>query len=125
MEAQLPRLPDGEDAAAGVGVQPSLRRLRGGVEGALRAHAGVDVLDGHPREPVELPRREYRHHGARGVDTLDTAGGEHDPDGCAGRRAGFLHLKGRADQRRAAEDVGRSAGHADPAVTDLELAPGS
>ena len=46
-----------------------------------------------------------QHDSATGVDTPDTIGGKHEPDGCSGRRVGFLHLKGWPDQRRVEDDV--------------------
>ena len=44
--AQVPRLPDREDAPAGMRRQPSLSRLGGGEERPLHAQIGVDLLGG-------------------------------------------------------------------------------
>jgi hypothetical protein len=125
--AQVPRLPHGEEASARPISQESLRRLDRGIERHLDSKVGVDVLDvmmanegGGGR-----PRRGHRHDRGAGVDTLDAAGGEHDPDGCSRRRAGFLKEKGWANQGRVQEDVGRAAGHLEPTVTDLDSTPGS
>jgi hypothetical protein len=106
-EAQIPRLPDRDDTAAGMSGQPSVGRLRGGEQRPLRAQIGVDLLD--------VARRLGGAH-SRGGASASTA-----PAGSAlwtplavnttpirgpGHRAGFLHLKGGADQRRVVEDVG-------------------
>jgi hypothetical protein len=48
-----------------------------------------------------------------------------DSGPCSGRRAGLLQAKGWAEQGRVQEDVGRAAGHTEPAVTDLGSTPGS
>jgi len=73
--AQVPRLPDREDAAAGMSRQPSLRRLGGGEERRLNAHIGVELLHRHPLGLVDPLRAEDRQDRAGGFDAHDTVAG--------------------------------------------------